>query len=182
MHGQARTSALDGCRDTPPAGGHLQEMAVYAETAIKFFQLMSRQILEQQELGSTSYAVLDHLDNDGPTRPAALAAVVSVSHPTITQLLQRLERRGLVKRVALPDGTGAMAVDLTHDAHEALSRHRHEVHRRLAELFATLAPAEESDLRAAAELALPTIRRLSGPAIRPPRRVMSTSPDSAVAP
>ena len=64
--------------------------------------LLSRHLLDRTGLSPTASAVLYRLHAEGPVRLTTLAASVEVSQPSMTQLIQRLERKGLVTRLTDP--------------------------------------------------------------------------------
>src|SRR5262245_58678123 len=72
--------------------------------------LVIRGLSDQRELSLTALAVLATLKRSGPQRITTLAAAEGVSQPSMTQLIQRLELRGLVQRRSDPaDGRVALA-------------------------------------------------------------------------
>jgi DNA-binding MarR family transcriptional regulator len=109
-----------------------------------------------QELSRTATSVLARLRDGGPQRITALAAAEAVAQPTMTTLVQRLERGGLVQRRADAADGRAVLVAVTDDGLHALRRFRE---RRTAELGARLAALDAAD-RAALEAALPALDRL----------------------
>ena len=71
-------------------------------------------------LSRTAAATLARLREDGPQRIGALAAAESVTQPTITCVVQRLEREGLVDREADPQDARAVRISITDAGLEAL--------------------------------------------------------------
>jgi DNA-binding MarR family transcriptional regulator len=65
------------------------------------------------DLSRTAAASLARLREDGPQRIGALAAAESVTQPTITCVVQRLEREGLVVREADPQDARAVRISIT---------------------------------------------------------------------
>jgi DNA-binding MarR family transcriptional regulator len=65
------------------------------------------------DLGRTSASVLKQLHEAGPQRVTVLAANEAVAQPTMSALVQRLERRGLVTRGQDPADRRANLVRLT---------------------------------------------------------------------
>ena len=81
--------------------------------------LMVRHIADRAGLTATAYQTLSRLDREGSARLTALAAAESLSQPAMTQLIQRLERQGLVSRVDDPED-GRVALVFVTDAGRAL--------------------------------------------------------------
>lgn len=122
-----------------------------------------------KDLSLTSVAVLSTLGREGPVRLAVLAATACVSQPSMTQLVQRLERDGLATRVSDPaDGRGTL-VGITDAGRGLLGDLRRARRGRLAELMETVSAEDEATLALAMHAALPILRRLRDNAAR--RRV-----------
>lgn len=113
---------------------------------------------------------LDTLNREGPARVTALAAAVGIGQPSMTELVQRLERQGLVTRVEDPgDGRAALAT-ITNAGRALLDAERRGRRDRVAELLAALPAEDEASLTLAMHVALPIIRRLIDDAQRSPAR------------
>jgi DNA-binding MarR family transcriptional regulator len=113
---------------------------------------------------------LDTLNREGPARVTTLAAAVGIGQPSMTELVQRLERKGLVTRVEDPgDGRAALAT-ITNLGRALLDDQRRGRRDRVAELLATLPAEDEASLTLAMHVALPIIRRLIDDAQRSPTR------------
>ena len=89
-----------------------------------------------------------------------MAAKEGVSQPSMTQLIQRLERMGLVARLADPGDGRAALIGITGHAQALLDDRKRTRRERLKALMATLTPEEESALWLSARVALPVLRRL----------------------
>ncbi|MCB9601798.1 MAG: MarR family transcriptional regulator [Sandaracinus sp.] len=61
--------------------------------------LQSRQLAKAHELTGPQLVCLRHIQSNDGVTPKSLAAAVSLSQATVTGILDRLERRGLVSRV-----------------------------------------------------------------------------------
>jgi len=113
---------------------------------------------------------LDQLNREGPARVTTLAAAVGVGQPSMTELVQRLVRQGLVTRVEDPgDGRAALAT-ITDAGRARLDAQRRGRRDRVAELLAALPAEDEATLTLAMHVALPIIRRLIDDAQRSPTR------------
>jgi DNA-binding MarR family transcriptional regulator len=93
-------------------------------------------------------------------RLTALAAKEGVSQPSMTQLIQRLERLGLVARLADPDDGRAALIGITGRGQALLDDRKRVRRERLKALSATLTAEEESALWLSARVALPVLRQL----------------------
>jgi DNA-binding MarR family transcriptional regulator len=121
---------------------------------------MVRRLTPQHQLTLAQGSVLTELVNGGPRRMSVLAELEGVRQPSMTDLVRRLERLGLVTRTADPDDRRAVLVEAT----EAGVRYLDEVivarEEFLRERLTALDPSE----RAAIDAALPALRRLIDPA------------------
>src|SRR5262245_782427 len=79
----------------------------------------------------------------------------------MTQLIQRLERQGLVERNRDPDDKRVVWVGITDEGRQLLARRRATREAELTELLAALPPDEEAALATAVRAALPVIRKLA---------------------
>ena len=119
------------------------------------FRLLLRR--SYRELSRTATSVLATLRDTGSRRVTDLAATESVAQPTMTTLVVRLERDGLVERGSDPDDGRAVLVSITDDGLASLRRFsaaRAEV------LGARLASLDAAD-REAIAAALPALDRLA---------------------
>ena len=85
----------------------------------------------------------------------------------MTQLIQRLERLGLVARLADPDDGRAALIGITEHGQTLLDDRKRVRRERLKALLATLTSEEKSALWLSARVALPVLRRLVANADRP---------------
>ena len=146
-----------------------------AETLDQAALLAVRHIVDRAGLTLTALQALSRLDQEGTVRLTALAAAEGLSQPSMTQLVQRLERQGLTGRVNDPEDGRAALVYLT-DAGRALrARQKQNRRSRLAQLLATLPPEDEAALSLATHVALPIIRRLIETATNPATGKTATS-------
>jgi DNA-binding MarR family transcriptional regulator len=122
--------------------------------------LIVRHLSDRAGLNLTAAMTLGTLDQEGPARVTALAAAAGIGQPSMTQMVQRLERQGLATRVDDPEDGRVALVSLT-DAGRALrADHRRERRDRLAILLTALPAEDEAALNLAMQVALPIIRRL----------------------
>jgi DNA-binding MarR family transcriptional regulator len=99
--------------------------------------------------------------SDQPRRITELAARESVTQPGITLLVNRLQKRGWVKRESDPGDRRAVLVTLTPEGHDALDRLRAEYSALLHEEMATLPNQDVQTLADAIEILERLIERLS---------------------
>jgi len=71
-----------------------------------------RYLINRDDLSASAALVLNRLSQEGPMRLTALAAAEGASQSGMTQLVQRLERQGLLERVSDPDDGRASRVML----------------------------------------------------------------------
>jgi DNA-binding MarR family transcriptional regulator len=123
--------------------------------------LTARFLSDRVELSASAAFVLNRVCRDGPIRLTVLAAKEGISQPAMTQLVQRLERHGLVARLADPEDGRAALIGIT-DPGQALLDARKRVRReRLTLLLDTLTPEETTTLWLSARVAYPVLRRLA---------------------
>jgi DNA-binding MarR family transcriptional regulator len=122
--------------------------------------LLSRHLLDRTGLSPTASAVLYRLHAEGPVRLTALASSVEVSQPSMTQLIQRLERKGLVARLTDPDDRRAALVTVTDGGRQLVLERQDDVREHLGELLTMLSQDQRDALDLAARVALPVINIL----------------------
>ena len=116
-----------------------------------------------RDISFTTASTLSRLEHEGPRRLTSLAADEGVAQPSMTQLVQRLERQGFVERNRDPGDKRVVWVAITDAGRRLLADRRVSRAEELAALLATLPPEDEAALAAAVLAALPVIRRLAGP-------------------
>ncbi|MFI5976053.1 MarR family winged helix-turn-helix transcriptional regulator [Streptomyces sp. NPDC051452] len=119
-----------------------------------------RVVTDRRSLSFTAAATLGRLEREGPVRLTALAAAEGVAQPSMTQLVQRLERQGLVRRVADEADGRATLVAVTDTGRDVLAARRRARDARLAELVATLPDDDRRALREAMEIVVPLVERM----------------------
>jgi DNA-binding MarR family transcriptional regulator len=110
-----------------------------------------------RDMSRSAASVLKTLLDNGPTRITELAKTEAVTQPSMTTLVTRLERDGLVTRTPDLDDARAVRVEITDEGLERVARLRAE---RAAVLDAALAELEPQE-RAALEAALPVLEKLT---------------------
>ncbi|GAA3551102.1 MarR family transcriptional regulator [Amycolatopsis ultiminotia] len=102
--------------------------------------------------------MIRHLADHGTL--TELAAVEGTSQPSRSQLVQRLERQGLVRRVKDPHDGRASLIALSDAGRTPVATRLRDRRDRLAELLGTLSPEDDASLRLAMNVARPIIQRL----------------------
>jgi DNA-binding MarR family transcriptional regulator len=129
--------------------------------------LVVRHLSVRAGLGLTASMALATLNREGPARVTTLAAAGGIGQPAMTELVQRLERQGLVTRVEDPGDGRAALVTLTDTGQALFDDQRRERHERLAEMLAALPDEDEVTLALTMRVALPIIGRLIRNATNP---------------
>jgi DNA-binding MarR family transcriptional regulator len=122
--------------------------------------LMARHLSDRAALNMTALLTLSTLEREGPVRLTTLAAVVGIGQPAMTEMVQRMERHGLVTRVDDPEDGRVALVSLSDEGQALRSDQQRERRDRLAVLLSTLPAEDETALNLAMRVALPIIRRL----------------------
>ena len=114
----------------------------------------------RRDLSRTAGSVLATLRDGGPQRVTALAQAEFVAQPTMTTLLSRLERDGLVERRSDPADARAVLVTITAEGLKRLTAIREA---RAAAIEARLSELDPAD-REALAAAIPALAKLTGDA------------------
>lgn len=123
--------------------------------------LTIRFLSDRADLSVSAAFTLNRICREGPIRLTTLATREGVSQPSMTQLVQRLERGGLVIRLPDPDDGRACLVGITTAGQTLLDERKRMRRERLAALMATLADDEQAQLWLSARVAAPIIGRLA---------------------
>ena len=137
----------------------------------RFLERLTQQLAAPHDLMPADYEILARLFWVGPPhrlRPSQLAAGTMTPATTVTSRLDRLERRGLLRRGSDPTDRRAVIAELTGEGSELFSRIVAEQAAAEEEIFAAL-PAE--DLTRLAALLSETLVALEGRLGPAPRRV-----------
>lgn len=108
--------------------------------------LYSRKLAGSHQLTGPQLVVLRQLRVEGPQAPGRLAKTVSLSHATITGIVDRLESRGLVVRTRRTDDRRRVDVALTELGADTVQRAPSPLQERLAKRLAALPEAEQRRL------------------------------------
>ena len=133
------------------------------ETARALADLASvvvRAVTDRRGMSFTAASALARLEREGPARLTALAAAEGVTQPSMTQLVQRLERQALALRIDDPEDGRVTLVAITDTGREVLAERRQERDARLAALLSSLPDEEQQALATAMRTALPLVRQM----------------------
>src|SRR5829696_1997461 len=119
--------------------------------------------VERHDLSRTAASLLSRLRDGGPQRITALADGEAVAQPTMTTLVGRLERAGLVERRPDPADARAVLVTITSEGVERLLAIRDARAAAMDARLAALDPGEREVLAAA----IPVLDKLIEGASRP---------------
>jgi DNA-binding MarR family transcriptional regulator len=108
----------------------------------------SRRLASRFRLTGPQLVCIRHLAASGPIAPSTLAAAVSLSHPTVTGILDRLERRELITRTRLKSDKRRVLVELTHEGMQLASASPTPLHQRFAKRLSTLPREEQAKIDA----------------------------------
>ncbi|MEU7866539.1 MarR family transcriptional regulator [Dactylosporangium sp. NPDC049140] len=109
------------------------------------------------DISLTAASTIWRLQQEGPRKLTDLAAAEGVSQPAMTQLVQRLEREGMVVRAAEPTDRRVVLIEVT-PAGVALLENRRAVRAgHLAALMSDMSADDEALIAAA----LPALERLA---------------------
>ena len=129
------------------------------------FMVAWRSVTDLGPVSQTAAGTLSRLDGDGPLSVSELARFGNVSQPAMTQLIDRMEADGLVRREPSPSDGRIRLVWLTDAGRDGLAEHRRLRAESLEPLIAELNPAERQALMSA----LDPFERLAGIAQRAAR-------------
>jgi DNA-binding MarR family transcriptional regulator len=132
--------------------------------------LVVRHLSYGQGQSLTSSTVLALLADEGPARISVLAAASGVTQPSMTELVGRLQREGLVTRFTDPQDARATVVDITASGRARRKKLQKSIHDRVVELLDILPAEDQATLSLAMRVASPLIDQLSKLAAKQPHR------------
>jgi DNA-binding MarR family transcriptional regulator len=142
--------------DGTPPGQVLSEVATLRGAVL----VLARRLRHQQAgdgLPATESAVLGRVFREGPIGPGQLARAEHVQPPSMTRIVESLERQGLVRRDPHPTDGRQIRVTVTPAGEEFIERSRALRTAWLARQIDRLDPADRDLLTAAA----PALHRLA---------------------
>jgi DNA-binding MarR family transcriptional regulator len=130
--------------------------------------LLVRHLSYGRGQGLTSSFVLAQLGDDGAARISVLAAAGGVSQPSMTELVGRLQREGLVTRLSDPDDGRGTLVEITTSGRARRRELHGSIHNRVIELLEMLPTHDRATLSLAMWVATPLIEQLTQLAVQHP--------------
>jgi MarR family 2-MHQ and catechol resistance regulon transcriptional repressor len=109
-----------------------------------------REVITGFGLTEPQFAVLEALHHLGPLRASDLAGKLLRSGPSITSVIDNLEKAGLVERAQCSEDRRVCYVRLTADGEDRIRRIFPAVAGRITGLLSSLEPAEQEQLAALA--------------------------------
>ncbi|MFF1691825.1 MULTISPECIES: MarR family transcriptional regulator [unclassified Streptomyces] len=132
-------------------GAQAEGLMIAVEQMVRFV----RQSAVTGGLSTAASSAIGRLSREGPYRLSELARAEGVSQPNMTQLVTRLERAGLVRRVADHNDGRAVLVEATDSGLEVFRQRRSERAHALDLLIEELTEPEQQAVRTA----LPALAR-----------------------
>ncbi|MFD0068406.1 MarR family winged helix-turn-helix transcriptional regulator [Streptomyces sp. NPDC056690] len=114
-------------------------------------------------LSTAASSAIGRLGREGPYRLSELARAENVSQPNMTQLVTRMERAGLVRRVADDNDGRAVLVEATDSGLDVFRRRRAERAQALDLLIGELTEPEQQAVRTALPALARAIQSLQPP-------------------
>jgi DNA-binding MarR family transcriptional regulator len=140
-----------------------QQRTATAEALDEVTRFAIRQIATLREISFSAAATLSTLDSSGPCRLTELAGREGISQPSMTTMVSRLQRQGLVERQHDPSDGRIVLVAITGAGQDMLRRRRAGRVAFLSSLMGALDPAEQRALANAA----PALRLMTDPTAVP---------------
>lgn len=131
------------------AGGSVEAIAEMIELST---DLMWRYLIDRGELSASAALVVNRLCREGPMRLTALAEAEGASQSGMTQLVQRLERQGLLEKRSDPEDGRASLVVLGTAGRQNWDSRAEVRRRRIAALLSEVSPDDEVALWLAAQV------------------------------
>ena|SRR6185312_6032591 len=137
---------------TPPSPQRAEAIDLVASTLLARASRLIRLLMRTgaHELSRTEAGVLSTLV-DGPRRISELAATEALAQPTVTQLVDKLETRGLVTRGSAAEDRRVVMVAISDLGREQLEEVRAVIRASMREALADLPDVELTELAHASE-------------------------------
>jgi DNA-binding MarR family transcriptional regulator len=115
---------------------------------------MWRYLADREGLSASATLVLNRINREGPMRLTALAEAEGASQSGMTQLVQRMERQGLLERARDPDDGRACRVALGDAGRRLWDTRAEERRQRVAEMLSEIPEDDRVALWLAAQVVL----------------------------
>jgi len=109
-----------GHQGSEPLLSHEDQIVAAIRQIIRAVDLQSRRLVSDHGMTGPQLAVLQETARTGPTSPSALARSVHLSQATVTGILQRLERQGLIERTPSTADRRSVLVEISSAGHALL--------------------------------------------------------------
>jgi DNA-binding MarR family transcriptional regulator len=106
--------------------------------------LNSRQLAANFQLTGPQLICLREISRSGSIAPSALASTISLSHPTVTGILDRLEKRELCVRIRQTDDRRRVLIELTEEGKRLAEIAPAPLHQRFADRLTNLTSEEQA--------------------------------------
>jgi DNA-binding MarR family transcriptional regulator len=140
-----------------------QQRTATAEALDEVIRFAIRQLDALRQMSFSAVATLSTLDSSGPCRVTELAGREGISQPSMTAMVSRLERQGLVERQHDPSDGRIVLVAITGAGQDMLRRRQAGRVAFLSSLIGALDPAEQGVLGNAAA----ALRQMTDPTAVP---------------
>jgi DNA-binding MarR family transcriptional regulator len=134
---------MDRVEGKPPAD-LTHQVLLALRRIIRATDLHSRWLLQHFGLTAPQLVVLQHIARNGATSSSALAREASLSLPTLTGIVARLEARGLVQRTRNESDRRQLLVSLTESGAKLLEEAPPPLQETFTRQFATLRDWEQT--------------------------------------
>jgi DNA-binding MarR family transcriptional regulator len=114
--------------------------------------MMFRYLVDRDDLSASAALVLNRINREGPMRLTALAEAEGASQSGMTQLVQRMERQGLLERWSDPDDGRASLVRLGEAGRKFWDARGDVIRQRVAALLAGVSGDDQVALWLAAQV------------------------------
>ncbi len=122
--------------------------------------MMWRYLIDRDDLSASAALVLNRLYREGPMRLTALASAEGASQSGMTQLVQRMERQGLLERWSDPDDGRASLVMLGEAGLRNFEARADVRRQRIAELLPAVSRDDQVALWLAAQVVVRVLTQM----------------------
>jgi DNA-binding MarR family transcriptional regulator len=113
---------------------------------------MWRYLIDRDDLSASAALVLNRLAREGPMRLTALASAEGASQSGMTQLVQRMERQGLLERWSDPEDGRASLVMLSASGRQNWETRAEVRRQRIADMLPAVSDDDQVSLWLAAQV------------------------------
>ncbi len=123
---------------------HTDQVLIALRRIIRATDLHSRQLIKTAQLTAPQLLLMQAIDRQGNAIISQLAQEVSLSQATVTSILDRLEKRGLVYRQRSLEDKRKVHIHLTAEGRTLLARAPTALQQQFVDHFESLADWEQS--------------------------------------